>query len=340
MSWHIRPARGSDVDALLELAQLTGGGFTNLPADAGSLAERLAWSDASFARVEDAPKNELYILLLEQAGSGRIGGCGMVFSKIGVEWPFYSYKLGTLSQSSKELGRTFAMPFLSLTTDHDGASEVGGLFLRPDLRTGGLGRLLARSRYLFIAQHRARFGDKLLAELRGVLDEAGNSPFWDALGAKFFGMDFPQADAFNAINGNQFIADLMPRHPIYTALLPQSAQGVIGQPHPKGRAALAMLEAEGFSFDNYVDIFDGGPTVTARTDQVRSVRDAVAARVTGLADETDERFTRALLAHGRLTDFRSWIGHVATAPGGIILPISEAHAMGITPGDELRHVDC
>ena len=340
MSWHIRPARGSDVDALLELAQLTGGGFTNLPADAGSLAERLAWSDASFARAEEAPKNELYILLLEQAGTGRIGGCGMVFSKIGVEWPFYSYKLGTLSQASKELGRTFAMPFLSLTTDHDGASEVGGLFLRPDLRTGGLGRSQARSRYLFIAQHRARFGDKLLAELRGVLDEAGNSPFWDALGAKFFGMDFPQADAFNAINGNQFIADLMPRHPIYTALLPESAQAVIGQPHPKGRAALAMLEAEGFSFDNYVDIFDGGPTVTARTDQVRSVRDAATARVTELAAETDERFSRALLAHSRLTDFRSWIGHVAAAPGGIILPASEAHAMGITPGDELRHVDC
>jgi len=340
MNWHIRAARGSDVDALLELAQLTGGGFTNLPADAGSLAERLAWTDASFARVEEAPHNELYILLLEEAGTGRIGGCGMVFSKIGVAWPFYSYKLGTLSQASKELGRTFAMPFLSLTTDHDGASEVGGLFLRPDLRTGGLGRLLARSRYLFIAQHRARFGDKLLAELRGVLDEAGNSPFWDALGAKFFGMDFPEADAFNAINGNQFIADLMPRHPIYTALLPESAQAVIGQPHPKGRAALAMLEAEGFSFDNYVDIFDGGPTVTARTDQVRSVRDAVAVRVTELAAETDERFSRALLARGRLTDFRSWIGHVAAAPGGIILPACEAHAMGITPGDELRHVDC
>jgi arginine N-succinyltransferase len=340
MSWHIRPARGSDLDALLELATLTGGGFTNLPADAGSLAERLAWSDASFARVEDAPHNELYILLLEQAGSGRIGGCGMVFSKIGVEWPFYSYKLGTLSQSSKELGRTFAMPFLSLTTDHDGASEVGGLFLRPDLRTGGLGRLLARSRYLFIAQHRARFGDKLLAELRGVLDEAGNSPFWDALGAKFFGMDFPQADAFNAINGNQFIADLMPRHPIYTALLPQSAQAVIGQPHPKGRAALAMLEAEGFSFDNYVDIFDGGPTVTARTDQVRSVREAALARVVAMAPETDEGFSRALVAHGRLTGFRSWIGHVAVAAGGIMLPAGEAEIMHIKVGDEVRHVGC
>ncbi len=173
MNWRIRAARGGDIDALLDLAKLTGGGFTNLPADRNSLAERLAWSDASFARADDAPRpRTLHSAARRDRATGRIGGCGMVFSRIGVEWPFYSYKIGTLSQTSKELGRTFALPFLSLTTDHDGASEVGGLFLHPDLRTGGLGRLLARSRYLFIAQHRARFGDKMLAELRGVLDDA------------------------------------------------------------------------------------------------------------------------------------------------------------------------
>ncbi len=334
MIWQIRAARGSDVDALLDLAKLTGGGFTNLPADRASLAQRLAWSDASFARREAAPHHELYILLLEDIASGRIGGCGMVFSRIGVEWPFYSYKLGTLSQTSRELGRSFALPFLSLTTDHDGASEVGGLFLHPDLRTGGLGRLLARSRYLFIAQHRARFGDKMLAELRGVLDDDGNSPFWDGLGRQFFGMTFPEADHFNAINGSQFIADLMPGHPIYTALLPETARAVIGQPHAKGRAALAMLEAEGFAFDNYVDIFDGGPTVTARTDQLRSVRESRAAPVAALADGG----ARSLVAHGRLSDFRAFIGHVGTAAHGCTLAASEAMAMGIGIGDEVRHV--
>ena len=206
MSWRVRAARASDIDALLDLARLTGGGFTNLPADRDSLAERLAWSDASYARPDSPPEDELYILLLEQTSTRRIGGCGMVFSRIGARWPFYSYKLGTLSQTSRELGRTFALPFLSLVSDHDGASEVGGLFLHPDLRTGGLGRLLARSRYLFIAQHRDRFGHKMLAELRGVLDEDGNSPFWDALGRQFFGMTFPEADHFNAINGSPMIA--------------------------------------------------------------------------------------------------------------------------------------
>lgn len=339
MSWHVRAARPSDIDALLELAKLTGGGFTNLPADRDSLAWRLDWSDRSYARIEDTPDDELYILILEQAGSGRIGGCAMVFSRIGAKWPFYSYKIATLSQTSRELGRTFALPFLNLVTDHDGASEVGGLFLHPDLRTGGLGRLLARSRYLFIAQHRARFGKKMLAELRGVLDDDGNSPFWDALGRKFFGMTFPDADRFNAMHGSQFIADLMPKHPIYTALLPESAQAVIGQPHPKGRAALAMLEAEGFHYDNYVDIFDGGPTVTARTDELRSVRDSRSVAV-GRVCPHGEGCVRSLVASGELTEFRAWIGHVGADAdnAGCVLPAGEAALMRVGLGDEVRHV--
>ncbi len=113
-----------------------------------------------------------------------------------------------------------------------GSSEVGGLFLHPQERAGGLGMLLARSRYLFIKQHRPRFGDTVLAELRGVMDQAGHSPFWDALGGRFFGMTFPEADEFNAIHGTQFIADLFPKTPIYMSMLPESARAVIGQPHP------------------------------------------------------------------------------------------------------------
>ncbi|NWN23137.1 arginine N-succinyltransferase, partial [Escherichia coli] len=82
---------------------------------------------------------------------------------------------------------------------------------------------------------------------------------------RFFGMNFQEADSFNAIHGNQFIADLMPKHPIYTAMLQESARSVIGLPHPSGRAAMRMLESEGFAWERYVDIFDGGPTMTART---------------------------------------------------------------------------
>jgi arginine N-succinyltransferase len=150
-------------------------------------------------------------------------------------------------------------------------------------------------------------------------------------------MTFPEADRFNAVNGNQFIADLMPRHPVYTSLLPEAAQEVIGKPHTTGRAALAMLEAEGFSYDNYVDIFDGGPTVTARTDQLRTIRDSRLARIAQLADSGDN-FTPALLAAGRLTGFRAWLGHVAVDGDTVTLPVREAETMGLAPGDEVRHV--
>src|SRR3546814_14940523 len=98
---------------------------------------------------------------------------------------------------------------LGLTTVLEGSSEVGGLFLHPRERADGLGLLLAPRRYLFIRQHRARFGDRILAELRGVVVEAGASTFWDWVAGRFFGMTFQEADAFNAIHGNQFIADVM-----------------------------------------------------------------------------------------------------------------------------------
>ena len=335
-SWRVRPARAADLPAILELAKLTGGGFTNLPADEGSLARRIAWSDASFARTEGVPHSELYLLLLEEVATGRIGGTGMVFSRVGAEWPFYSYKLCTLTQTSRELARTLRIQFLSLTSDFDGASEVGGLFLHPELRTGGLGRLLARARYLFIAQHRARFGDRLIAELRGVMDEGGNSPFWDALGAKFFGLSFPEADRFNAVNGNQFIADLMPRHPIYIDMLTESARAAIGQPHSGGRAAMAMLLAEGFAFDNYVDIFDGGPTVNARIDDLKTIRDARETEVAALADVIDA--PAQLVATGTLHDFQAFLSPLADA--GRTLPAAIAEPLGIAPGTRIRHVDC
>jgi len=337
MSWRVRPARAGDVDALYDMAMMTGGGFTNLPQDRGAMAARLARSDAAFAKDISAPDDELYMLVLENAASGRIGGTAVVFSRVGVEWPFYSYKLQLLQQNSKELGKTFAIQSLNLTSDHDGASEVGGLFLHPELRSGGLGRLLARSRYLFIACHRARFADRLLAELRGVIDADGGSAFWDGLGKAFFGMSFQEADSFNAMHGNQFIADLMPKHPVYVALLPESARAVIGLPHPRGVPAMKMLEAEGFAYDGYVDIFDGGPTMTARTDQVRSVRDSRDGPVIELVAGS-ESMDRALLASGQLRAFRSWIGHAAWLGDGLQLPRGEAEAVGVKLGDKVRHV--
>jgi len=336
MSFRIRPASGEDFPAIYEMAKLTGGGFTNLPPDRGTLVAKLARSDKSFARQEDSQEGDMYMFVLEDPKAKLVRGTCQVFGQVGVIQPFYSYHLSTLTQSSPELGKTFRNQRLSLTTDLEGSSEVGGLFLHPSSRAGGLGALLARSRYLFMKLHRERFGDRTLAELRGVMDEAGNAPFWDALAGKFFGMSFPEADEFNAVHGTKFIADLMPRSPIYVALLTEEARAAIGQPHPSGRAALRMLEEEGFVYDRYVDIFDGGPTVTAPTDRIRTVRESTTETVFEIGDGGR---TKMLLAKGRLKDFKACIASVKRAPKrGICIDRTAAELLEIEVGEQVLAV--
>jgi len=333
MSFRVRPATGEDFRAIYQMAKLTGGGFTNLPADRGTLVAKLDRSDKSFARKEECQAADLYVFVLEDPKREKIRGTCQVFGQVGVVQPFYSYHLSTLTQTSPELGKTFRNQMLTLTTDLEGSSEVGGLFLHPEMRASGLGGLLARSRYLFMKLHRARFGERTLAELRGVMDEAGNAPFWDGLAGRFFGMTFPEADEFNAVHGTRFIADLMPKTPIYVDLLADGAKAVMGQPHPSGRAALRMLEAEGFTFDRYIDIFDGGPTVTAATDQIRTIREARTETVVEIGEPGP---TKCLIAAGSLTDFRAACGSVKRLPKkGIHLDREAAELLEVDIGDSV-----
>jgi len=332
MPFRVRPATGGDFQAIYEMAKLTGGGFTNLPADKGALVDKLACSQAAFDKEEDEPGDDLYVFVLEDPEAGVIRGTCQIFSMVGQRQPFYSYRISALTQHSPELGRTFRAEMLSLTTDFEGASEVGGLFLHPAERAGGRGMLLARSRYLFMKLHRARFTKRVLAELRGVIDEKGGSPFWDAIAGRFFGMGFQEADSFNAIHGTKFISDLMPKTPIYTAMLPESARSVMGVPHPSGRAALRMLEAEGFGYDGYIDIFDGGPTVCAPLDQVRTVRESRQFTFTGVHDE--ERGETMLLAAGRLIAFASCYGRPQIGEDGTAtLDAQSAALLDLSAGD-------
>lgn len=338
MTHIIRPAALSDLQPIYEMAKRTGGGFTNLPPDRKPLLRKLELSAEAFARDDDVIDNDLFVFVLENRATGEVRGTCQIFSRVGQKWPFYSYRLGTLAQHSVELDRTFRAEMLTLSTDLEGSTEVGGLFLHPGERSGGLGLLIARSRYLFIRNHRARFAEKTLAELRGVIDEAGGSPFWDGIAGRFFGMNFQAADEFNATNGNQFIADLMPKHPVYTAMLTEGARAVIGVPHPSGRAAMRMLENEGFAWEKYVDIFDGGPTMTARTDQIRSVRDTRDSIVVAIVPDDAMSGEKMLISHGRLTGFRAAYGLVAPDQDGVSLDATAAAALDVRVGDTISYV--
>ncbi|MBD3728850.1 MAG: arginine N-succinyltransferase [Sphingomonadales bacterium] len=336
MTFVLRAARPEHLEHLYEMAKLTGGGFTNLPPDRKALGRKLERAAEAFARDEDTVADEQFVLVLENTQNRTVRGTCQLMTQVGQQWPFYSYRLTTLTQHSKELDRTVRAEMLNLVTDLEGSSEVGGLFLHPNERAGGLGLLLARSRYLFIAMHRPRFGDRILAELRGIIDERGGSPFWDGVAGRFFGMSFQEADYFNAINGNQFIADLMPKHPVYIAMLSETARSAIGVPHPTGRAAMRMLETEGFNYEGYVDIFDGGPTMTARTDQVRSIAEACRCELVGTELEEGER---AILATGHLASFRACYGARAiNEDGTIAIDSRSADLLDLRPGDTVWSV--
>ena len=336
MTFRLRAARADDLEPLYEMAKLTGGGFTNLPPDRNALSGKLGRASAAFANETDEICDEQFVLILENTQTGAIRGTCQLMTQVGQQWPFYSYRLNTLTQYSQELDRTVRAEMLSLVTDLEGSSEVGGLFLHPNERAGGLGLLLARSRYLFIAMHRARFADRVLAELRGIIDERGGSPFWDGVAGRFFGMNFQEADYFNAINGNQFIADLMPKHPVYVAMLDDDARSVIGVPHPTGRAAMRMLENEGFHYDGYVDIFDGGPTMVARTDEVVSVKNSEQRTISGI--ETTEG-DRAIIATGKLATFRACYGaRKLNEDGTISIDAQAADILDVKDGDTVWSV--
>ncbi|MDT9597895.1 arginine N-succinyltransferase [Sphingosinicella rhizophila] len=331
MSFRVRPASSDDLQAIYEMAKLTGGGFTNLPPDRTTLLAKLTRSETALARAADKPSDEMFLFVLENIETRQIRGTCQVFGMVGIEHPFYSYRMSTLTQTSKALGKTFRNEALTLVTDLEGCAEVGGLFLHPGERAGGLGMLLARSRYLFMGLHRERFPDRILAELRGVIDEGGNAPFWEAIAGRFFGMSFQEADQFNATHGTQFIADLMPKTPIYTSLLPESAKTVMGVPHPSGRAAMKMLESEGFRFECYIDIFDGGPTMTAAIDQIRTIRES---RKFQLADVVEDLAgPKMMVASGERTSFAACYGQIEDlGDGSAKLNRDAAGLLGIEPG--------
>ncbi|MGB3627754.1 MAG: arginine N-succinyltransferase [Henriciella sp.] len=273
-SYVMRPSRLDVFDVLMQLAEESGPGFTSLPVHERILRERLEKSEKSFSGKLEQPQYGKYLMMLEDHESGEIGGCSAVKAGVGIDQPFFNYRVITVAQASQAADRRFDLDALVLTNEFVGFTEVGTLFLRAAHRGGGAGRLLAQSRYLLMAANPDRFGDMVLAELRGVVDGDGKTPFWDAIGYHFFGMEFTEADILSATTDNQFILDLMPKYPIYVDLLPPEAREVIGRCHADGVGAMKLLEWEGFRFERTVDIFDGGPLVAAPRSMIRTVRES------------------------------------------------------------------
>jgi arginine N-succinyltransferase len=333
----VRPVRKEDLDGLLELAHLASFGLTTLPKDRELLARRIRESLRAFDRIEDAePHAEAYLFVLEDTARRRVVGTSGIVSKVGGFKPFYAYRIETTVHESKTLGITKTIETLHLVLDHDGPSETASLFLHPDCRQGGTGRVLSLARFLFMAEFPRLFDPRVISEIRGVVDVEGRSPFWDAVGRHFFDMEFPKADFLSVVN-KEFIGELMPRYPIYVPMLPPEAQAVIAQPHPESAGALRILRSEGFRFSGMVDIFEAGPVVSCLRDAIRTVRESERAVVGEIVDEP--RVASPVLVSNGRADFRACVAAVAPdARGNITLSRETADALDVDVGGAVRTV--
>ena len=329
----VRTAQLDDIDALFDLIGQSELGLTTLKISKDRLSSRIRDSIQAFARDDATPAGQPYVFVMEDLALGRIVGTSAIYSKVGGFQPFYSYEIRKQRFESKQLNVCKEVPTLHLLEAHDGPTEIGSLFLHPDYWGNGHGRLLSLSRFLFMAEFSNRFENEVVAELRGVVGKDGKSSLWSALGSHFFQIEFPRAETLTSEN-KKFIAELMPRHPIYIPLLPQDAQDVIGQVHHNTRPARAMLEQEGFQYRGIVDIFDGGPSVHASLSDIRVVRDNVLCEL-GQIESSVQSDEKMLIANTRL-DFKCCLGNVSVA--GNLATIDEVTALrlDLKQGDRLR----
>jgi len=275
---------------------------------------------------------------MEDSDTGNVVGTSGIEAAVGLDNAFYHYHLGKVVHSSRELRIHNTVETLALCNDYTGASEICTLFLQESHRKNSNGRFLSLCRFLFIAEHNERFSDCVIAEMRGVSDENGNSPFYDWLEEHFLSMEFTKADYLTGIGNKGFIAELMPKYPVYVSLLSKEAQQVINKVHTNTVPALRLLEAQGFSRRGYIDIFDAGPTVEADRNQIRAVRESKKYQVLiddSCAIESNQKY---MVCNTQVENFRAT--QVTLTPretaNQVVLTSEVAQALQVKKGDWVR----
>ena len=304
----IRPIEKRDTQALLAIAKKTGSGFTSLPDNKEHIEQRIERMITTM-QGKASLGEQGYLFALEDSETQKIVGVSAIEVAIGLDNPWYDFHVSTQVHASKDLGIYRSMKKLTLSNDHTGNSELCTLFLDPEYRKNKNGQLLSKSRFLFIAAFKDKFSEKLIAEMRGVNDAQGNTPFWDGLGKHFFNLSFDEVDYQTGIGNKSFIAELMPKHAFYVDFLSEQAQQVIGEVHPSTVPARKILESEGMRNEGYVDIFDAGPTVESQLNRVSSVKNSAIFHIKVAQPKDDAELF--LISNTQLEKFRCTIASVS-----------------------------
>jgi arginine N-succinyltransferase len=324
--FRIRQSYRDDVDQVLAVAEHLD--TVNLPAERGHIESILERSEKSFAEAVPVVDRE-FLFVLEDLAKQRIIGTSMIYAQHGTKRaPHIFYRVENDERYSVTLDKHFIHPTLRIGYNYSGPTEIGGLILLPEYRRNAeaLGKTLSYVRFVFLRMHRAWFRGQVLSELLPPLELDGTSRLWEALGRKFTGLNYQEADLLSKDN-KEFIHALFPDDPIHTELLPDDVRAIIGQVGPETKAVEGMLRRIGFDYAYQIDPFDGGPHFVAKTDEITLVRDAHEVSVTTV-DHADGERPWAVLAvetAGGRPAFR--------AIGTRVIPMG-SHAIGLP--DEAR----
>ncbi len=331
----LRPVEPTDLPQLQQLARDSLVGVTSLPDDSERLRVKIAGSCASFASAAEANGPENYFFVLEDLDEQRLVGCSEILATAGFDEPFYSLRNRHFTSASRELNIEHGVPALSLCHDLNDHTLLRGFHIDAALVRTPFSELLSRARLLFIAAHAPRFAEAVITEIVGYSDEEGHSPFWDALGKHFFDLPYVEAERLCGLQSRTFLAELMPQYPIYVPMLPQAAQDCIGRIHPDGQEAFDILEREGFETNSYIDLFDAGPTLYARTSNIRSIARSQTATVQQ-RPQIDAR-GRYLLSNDALHGFRAIMAELDYQPDQpLSLTPAMCAALNVTDGSPIR----
>ncbi len=375
----IRRAKVEDCPTLLKLAKMVH--FINLPPDRDIITQKVIHSRNSFLKLANArakpepepmPKTiagigvertqvrglgtssvhtDLFMFVLEDTESGNALGTSQVLARMGGPGnPNFSFRLEKRHFFSESLQTGTTQIVATLHEDETGPSEIGGLILQPSFRghPKKLGHFLSVVRFHFMGMHRKRFADRVLAEMMAPITADAHNLLWDYLGRRFIPLSYEEADRFCQYS-REFIASMLPREPLYLALLPPAARAVIGEVGPETQPARRMLEKLGFQYHGFVDPFDGGPHLTATVDEIPLVKGTKAVTLGEPEEDRDTR-DRVGMVSVLKNDGEFFAVHErfrAGADGTVSLSreamealrSSPGDAVGLTPTDDLGPIE-
>lgn len=337
----VRPVDRADIGALEAMAAVSIPGLHTLPRTREAIVAAVERSIASFAAHVDIPSEESYQFVLEDLRSREVVGTAAIHASAGSNGTYFAFRNDVIQQVSRDLNISHSVHALTLCSELTACSHLSGFYIRHRETAGQEAALLSRARLLYAMLAPHRFGDRFFVPLAGVTDATGQSAFWNALGRKFFKMDFLDAErVIDGARNRTLIVELMPHYPVYVPLLPEDAQAVLGQIHPSGQLAFKLLTQEGFEADEYIDIFDGGPILQAHKNSLRSFCGSQLRQVenAGRAAGTEELVHYAVASTDQ--NFRAVIAAcppVETAQA-ICLPRDAQQALGVSAGDTVTCV--